>query len=94
MLLANAEERLQRVAAGDAAELLRAVVFEALLWLHLDGFDYRLGRLPTAAHVVDKGRAAAALNLIRLLAHSPQGREALRDLGLEPLGEQSERPGG
>ena len=83
---------LQQLAGGDVDALIKAVASFARTLLEQAGlhpqavFAVDLVMLPD----VQAGKAAAAVDLLRLLSHAPQGREALRDLGLEPVLHQVE----
>ena len=87
----------RRAEAGDVDALFTALAATAAQWLQAAGYSHRL-LLPSAAQCValpagQAAFAAAALDLVALLRLSAQGREALRDLRCEPLGEQAEGPG-
>lgn len=84
---------LQQLSDGNVDALVTAVASFAQTLLEQAGLH------PVAVFACDlvalepmkAGKAAAAVDLLRLLSHAPQGREALRDLGLEPVLHQIER---
>lgn len=86
-------EVLSKLSAGETQALIMAVASFAGQLLRQAGlhpnavYATMLVTLPP----VQAGKAAAAIDLVRLLAHSPHGREALRDLGLEPVLHHVER---
>jgi|GEM_PF-2809442 len=83
---------LAQLAAGDVQALMVAVASMANMLLQQAGM-YRPAVYATelvSLPGVQAGKAAAALDLVRLLAHAPQGRQALRDFGLEPFLDQVE----
>lgn len=89
MRYAYGPETLRLVGEGDTTALLRALAALVSQWKHVGGHapGARLGGAEIAAFGASPlgGVMAAALDLQQLLAKSPQGRQALRDLGLEPV---------
>lgn len=97
--IAMTELQRAAVAAGDAQALLLAVAQTACLWIELGGCHRRLWRSLGAAHAVadasGKGALlAAGLDMLALLDSSSHGRQALRQLGLEPVEKDVEGPRG
>ena len=87
------------VAAGDAQALLLAVARTACLWVDLGGGHWRTWRSMGAAHAVadasGKGALlAAGLDMLALLDSSSHGRQALGQLGLQPVEQDVEGPRG
>ncbi len=77
---------LEVLATGDEKTLVMAVASYAAALVA----QAQLRPPVYATHLVSlppllAGKAASGLDLMRLLAHAPQGRQALRDLGLEPF---------
>lgn len=87
---------MQAVARGDSQAFAVAVAALASLLFSQAGSNIKLPG--AAADVARKaadngpqaGLLAAAMDLRALLAQSPQGRQALRDLGFEPILEHGE----
>lgn len=80
---------LQQVRSGDPDAFLVALIALADRWFHLADSSVRF---PVQASGVaalgansKAGLLAAAVDLRELVAQSPQGREALRDFGFEPV---------
>ena len=86
------------VRAGDQSALMHALLALANHWFGAAGSH--LSFPVPAAEVARRGDSsaagllAAAVDLRALLGATPQGREALRDLGFERLLEDFEREGG
>jgi hypothetical protein len=82
-------DALEKLRSGDAEALARAVAGCIRLWYAYAGTDV-LGH-PAASHVAalsgtpQAGLLAAANDLRDLLAQTPHGRQALRNLGLQPV---------
>lgn len=80
---------LEAVRAGSQEAVVLAMAALAAQWRAIA--DPRIARTLKPSHVaslVDTSQAgllAASMELHDLLAQSPDGRKALRDLGLEPL---------
>ena len=80
---------------GDEKALVLAVAHTAAHWVALGGDDARLARqISRAACAASPDRTGmlvlAGLDLIDLLGSTPNGREALRDLGFEPVAQHLE----
>ena len=84
--------RLAQLAQGDPDGLVTAVASYACALIQQAGVH------PPAAYAgelvslppLQAGKAAAGVDLLRLLSHAPQGRKAMRDLGLQPVLHQVE----
>lgn len=84
------------VARGDSQAFAVAAAALAAFWFSRAGSSIKLpGAAADVAHKAAEngpqaGLLAAAIDLRALLAQSPQGRQALRDLGFEPVLEHVE----
>lgn len=80
--------------SGDCAALAVAIAECAARWFVMAGSDIAFPSNPS--NVAEKegtakaGLLAAAMDLRELLAQCPDGRQALRDFGFEPLLEHIE----
>ncbi len=71
------------VARGELGALEKALACLAAAWLLADGLDPRRALDCSLAQL--SPRALCARDLMLLLEQSAQGRQALRDLGFQPL---------
>ena len=83
--------------AGSVHPLPMALALMAQGWMRRAGWDISVRYQIQATDLVrDDGKSAnhallaAACDVVDLLAQSPDGRQALRDLGLEPVFEHIE----
>ena len=77
------------VGAGDPAAFALAVAACAARWLSISGahiaFPLHAIEVAREEGTAKAGLMAAAIDLRGLLAQSPDGRQALRDFGFEPV---------
>lgn len=75
--------------AGDPAAVSTALAACAARWFQMAGFHIAAPLQPShvacAADTAKAGLLAAAMDLRELLAQVPDGRQALRDFGFEPV---------
>lgn len=87
---------LAAVRSGDERALIEALLAMASSWFEAGGWPISAPRPQTFEFLLrgdtaKAGLMAAAQDLCVLLAASPQGREALKDLGLERVAQDLER---
>lgn len=82
------------VRAGDRGAIAVAVAASAARWFSMAGshiaFAHHPSQIACEADTAKAGLLAAAMDLRELLTQSPDGRQALRDFGFEPLLEHVE----
>lgn len=80
---------LEAVRSGDAKALAIAVAACAARWLDMAGshiaFPLHPSHVACEEGTAKAGLMAAAMDLRELLTQSPDGRQALRDFGFEPV---------
>lgn len=85
----------RRIEEGDTGALVKGVACMAALWLEQNGYDRQFWHRVTPGDCLgmkSPGTAAAALSLLQLLSRSPQGRQAIADVGFQPFDQQPEDP--
>lgn len=85
----------EAVGAGDPGAFALAVAACAARWLSMSGshiaFPLHASHVAREEGTAKAGLMAAAIDLRDLLTQSPDGRQALRDFGFEPLLQDVER---
>lgn len=80
---------MESVGAGDPGAFALAVAGCAARWLSMSGshiaFPLHASHVAQEGGSAKAGLLAAAMDLRDLLGKSPDGRQALRDFGFEPL---------
>lgn len=86
---------LAAVRAGSSTALLQAILALARLWMSQAGHPIAVPVSASSVAVLEDttkaGLLAAGADLVSLLAQSPEGRQAIRDFGLEPILQHVER---
>lgn len=86
-------DALAGIHSGSERALIEGLVALLNQWSHVAGRSARYPVLGSDYLTLDGGKAglfAAAVDLRDLLAKSPQGRQALRDFGFQPVLEHIE----